>query len=404
MNTNTDFDAIVAPETAQENPPKVVKNSKATPAIPLEQLTLIDVSAKPKLFTKESWRKKPSTVELSNAVRSLGIMLESAPGELESIKVMTHEYADTQLGAAFIRIYVRMNAESMTLVEAFEPETLFPPIVHNMLHVGAKTGTTGTSLQQASTMLDKTDDASRRIRLALIEPTFLFVILLVALFGTTAMAMPMYKKMYVDLDIPMPPMTQLLLTFSDVVAISLGIFAALAVGYGIWWAVAGRKNDRWRTWLDKVSVTAPMFGVTIQATVAFTLFNVLASLVAVGETEGAALNETAKATKNRAVRKHLEAVSEQILLGKATFVDIVDGVLIPKLAKHILVFGQNAGKLSTTLTDLATIYKRESQLRTERLVTVIGQAANAAIAIAFMLITILIALPSFELMSSTLGA
>jgi len=346
---------------------------------------------------------KPKPMEIANSVRALAIVLEVNPAEIEAVKMVAEEYAGGRIGDAFDRIYDRLVRDNLTLVQAFEPESLFPPVVHNMLRVGAKTGKPGASLRTAVDLLDAGNDNSRKMRNAVREPIIIAVLSIAMLFVTAWMVMPVFVDMYEQLDLEIGLFTTFTLVLSDIVVWGLSIGAVAATLFGIWWFAHGRWDIRVRTAIDRFKLRAPLTGKSEQSGEAFQMFNIIDSYLSVGATERETLIGAASAVNNRAVKRHLRATANGLTSGEKTFAQFLDDDMFPRLARALLATGQRTGQTNQAVKHLRETYKKEAKIEGEQAVEKVVSVISAISSLLFTVMATIVSIPPLEIFGATLS-
>lgn len=345
----------------------------------------------------------PKPIEIANAVRSLAIILETSPAEIDAVKMMSEEFAGNRIGDAFDRIHDRLVKDNLTLVDAFAPEELFPPVVHNMLRVGAKTAKPGPALRTAVDLLDTGNDNKRQMRNAIREPLFLAVASMATLFITAWFVMPIFMEMYESMELKVGAISSFVLVFSDVSVWVIGILAALAAIYAIWWFAFGRSSLRVRIGIDRWKLHAPLIGKGEQAGEAFQMFNILDSYLSVGSTERESLLNTAIAIENRAVKRHLRAVANGLIRGEKTFAQFLDDDMFPRMARSILGAGQRSGQVIEVIQHLRDVYEKEAKIEGQQSVEKVTGLVSAISSILFTVTATIVTIPPLEIFGATLG-
>ncbi|SDH50940.1 type II secretion system F family protein [Microbacterium sp. 77mftsu3.1] len=346
---------------------------------------------------------KPKPLEVTNAIRSLAIILESSPSEIDAVKMMAEEFAGNRIGDSFDRIYDRLVKDNMTLVEAFAPEELWPAVVHNMLKVGATTAKPAPSLRTAVDLMDAGNNNSRELRNAIISPIALGIASLVTLLAVAWFVVPAFLGMYEAMDMPVGPFTQFIVVFSAVVQyILIGLFAAVGLTT-IWWFAHGRSSLRVRLAIDRYKLHAPLIGKRESTGAAFEMFNTIDSYLSVGSTEREALISTATALNNRAVKRHLRIVANGLTRGEKTFAQFLDDDMFPRMARSILATGQRSGQTVQVVKNLRKIYQDESKVEGEQSVKKTAGTISSISSGLFMLIGVIVSVPPLEIFGATLG-
>lgn len=345
----------------------------------------------------------PKPIEIANAIRSLAIILETSPAEIDAVKMMAEEYSGNRIGDAFDRIYDRLVKDNLTLVDAFAPEELFPPVVHNMLRVGAKTAKPGPSLRTAVDLLDTGNDNKRQMRNAVREPTFLAIASLAILFVTAWGVMPIFLEMYESMNLEIGAITAFVLVFADVSMWAIGIIGVLGIALTIWWFTHGRSSLRVRIAIDRWMLHAPLLGKGEQSGEAFQMFNILNSYLSVGTSERESLLNTANAIENRAIKRHLRATANGLVRGEKTFAQFLDDDMFPRMARSILGAGQRTGQTAQVVGILRGIYENEAKIEGQQSVEKVVALVSGLSSILFTVTATIVTIPPLEIFGSTLG-
>lgn len=392
-------DAVVAAEAKA----RAVRNKKARQDWMKKQRRRVQIKANGGKVGFWQGTSKPKPLEIANAIRSLSIILDTSSGEIDPVKMMAEEFAGNQIGDAFDRIYERLTKENMTLVQAFEPEEIFPPVVHNMLKVGAKTAKPGPALRSAVALMDSGNDNKRKMRNAVREPLIVALISMGILFATAYYVVPTFLDMYEALNMPVGAITQFVITFSDISVWVMAAMAVVGVVLTIWWFAFGRSSLRVRVAIDRWKLHAPLIGKSEQTGEAYQMFNILNSYLTVGSTEREALLDTAVAMQNRAIKRHLRATANGLVRGEKTFAEFLDDEMFPSLARSILATGQRSGRTTESIGNLRDIYENESKVEGEQAVEKVVGAVSAVSSLLFVVTASIVSVPPLEIFGATLG-
>lgn len=346
---------------------------------------------------------KPKPMEVANSIRALAITLETSPAEIDAVKMMAEEFAGNRIGDGFDRIHERLVKDNMTLVEAFAPEEVFPPVVHNMLRVGAKTAKPGPALRTAVDLMNAGNNSKRTMRNALREPLIVAALSLGILFATAYFVMPTFIDMYDSLDMQVGMFTAITVVISDVAMWAIGIGAVLAALLSIWWFAQGRSSMRVRIAIDRFKLHAPLVGISEQTTEVFQMFNILGAYLAVGATERESLLDTAAAVENRAIKRHLRATANGLTRGEKSFAQFLDDDMFPRLARSILATGQRNGQTTQVVKHLRDIYEEEARVESEQAVAKVVGLVSGISSLVFTATAFIVSIPPLEIFGATLS-
>lgn len=346
---------------------------------------------------------KPKPMEIANAIRSLAIILETTPAEIDAVKMLAEEYNGTRIGDAYDRIYDRLVKDNLTLVEAFAPESIFPQVVHNMLKVGAMTAKTGPALRTAVGLMDTGNNSKRTMLNAIREPLILAVLSMAVLFITAWTVVPIFMELYEKMNMEVGAITTVVVIFADISIWVIGILGVAAVVATVWWFAFGRSSIRTRIAIDRWLLHAPLIGRGQQSGQAYRMFNILSSYLTVGATERESLLNTAGAMENRAIKRHLRSVANGLTRGEKTFAQFLDDDMFPRMARGLMGAGQRSGQALQVVKHLRDTYEEESKIEVAQSVEKVSNLVSGISSMLFTITGTLVSIPPLEIFGSTLG-
>lgn len=342
-------------------------------------------------------QKKSDAGEMAASLRSLSFLLSTLSGELEPVRIMARELSGTWLGDMYSRIGWRLAHENMTLAAAFEAEPAIPAVVIAFMRVGSSTGQNASSIKHAAELLEEANSGNKKLKNVLMSPLFMMIMMLVGVIAVAQVSIPQLMGMYTSMHMEVPPVTRALDIGGQLIMWLTVALAVAGIGYFLWYTFSGRKNFRWRTWLDRKSLELPMYGTVARSQLAYITSLFLAALLRVGESERGALLETAQATSNRSMRLHLQDISAEIGEGRATVADVADGVHMPRIAGYVLRASEDSGRLIEGLEQIRDGFRSEQAVLTERFVGQVERLSTSIIGVMFAVVAIMITVPQFEL-------
>lgn len=353
---------------------------------------------------KRSWRpkflqfeKNVKKGEVSDAVRSLGIMLSTSKGETVPLATLAEQYKGTVLGNAFARIYQAVQSGQTDLPTAFRREKVFPKIVGDMLVVGSRSGTASINLQKAADILDEGADLIQKIRSALMQPAILLLVIIAFLYAVILFILPVFADMFASFGKPLPPLSQAIMLGGNIFAWAGGGIALLIGLWALYYRVWGRKIPALRIKIARMMLRIPVLGKVFRSQRLTQVFSILSGLLSVGMSEREALATAAEASGNWAMKDHLGRHIAEMDRGAAGFSEIADGFLIPLHAGFMLRNGFDSGAEVRALDDLAKVFRRDSAKRAENLTQALEPIANGLVGAIFALVIIATYLPVYDL-------
>lgn len=346
------------------------------------------------------YEKNVKKGEVAEAVRSLGMMLTISRGETLPLATLSQQYAGTNLGKAFSRMYADVQSGAKSLAQTFQDEQkIFPQIVGNLVYVGARSGATAANLEKAADILESGHDLTQKIRSALMQPLILLIMIITFLYGVILFVLPVFAGMFASFGRPLPPLSQAIMATGSGIAWGGGGLVVLLIGWTVYYKNWGNNNAALRIRLGRLQLWLPVIGKVIRSQKLTQIFSVLSGLLSVGMSERDALEVAADASSNWAVRDHLDRHIIEMDRGAADFADVADGFLIPLQAGFMLRNGFDAGAEVKALEDLTRVYQRDATKRADNLTQALEPIANGFVGAIFAFVIIATYLPVYDLFS-----
>lgn len=348
--------------------------------------------------------KKIDPIQAAKAFRQLAMMLTVDRNEIAPVDRIAKQYKGTPIGTVFARVRTEMTDNQLSFASAFAKHgRVFPKVVTGLVAIGAQGGRESEALVEAARIITENARTGKRVKSAITEPMFTLVLTTLFLFVVLFGIIPQFKVVFDTLGKPLPVLTQILMTFSVVMAYFLGVLAVAITAWTIYWKKRGYANEPLRVRIDKwrLNMKPRAFAELIQTGQMSQLFNNMNVLRSINMSERNALVTVARSTNNWALREDLLKHAQRLELGNAVFGQFADNrELYPPDAGYMLRAGEDSGNGTRTLREMSENYKIESDLAADQFVATVGPLANAAVGAIYMFVMLASYLPVFEMYTS----
>lgn len=352
--------------------------------------------------------KKIDVVSAAKAFRQLAMMLSVDKNEIAPLDRVAKQYTGTSIGTVFAKMRTDMADNNLSFSAAFSKHgKLFPKVVTGLVSIGAQAGREGDALVKAAIIIQDNAKTGRRVKSAISEPLFTLGLTVTFLFVVLFGIIPQFKAVFDALGKPLPFLSQLLMNISIGTGWFLGAFIIVTVIWIIYWKKNGQYNEELRVKFDtfKLNMKPKVFGELIQTGLMFQLFNNLAILREINMNERNTIVTAARSTSNYALRKHLLLHARRMEDGEAVFGELAnEPKIFPPDSGYMLMVGEDSGKGTMVLKDMALNYKEEAGLAADQFVAQIGPIANTAVGMVYMFVMLASYLPIFEMYTNISGS
>src|SRR5580698_6795115 len=288
------------------------------------------------------------------------------------------------------------------LSEALAAQGSFPPVYVTAITAGERSGNLSGVLEQYISYLRVSAGFKKALITALIYPAILVVAVVVTITYLVTYAMPQFAKLYSDLGIPLPPITQFMLDLAiplrDYFLVVVGAAAAFTAAIFIW-----TRSDKGALIIDRLKPKIPVFGdIWLKSQVA-QFVRTLSTLLAGGTPLVAGLETSSQAIGSRLIATSVQAAAGRVREGKTLHESLAETRLIPDPALEMIEVGEASGALAAMLTSVAEFYEEEVSTRLQRTLIWVSPAILVIMAIVVGFILISLYLPLFSLQVGTGG-
>ena len=93
-------------------------------------------------------------------------------------------------------------------------EDVFSPLFINMIHAGEVGGVLDKVLLQMADYYEKSSKLKKKVKSSMVYPSFVLLVAGVVVYGLIAFIIPKFSKMFLEMDLQLPFMTQFLIDMS----------------------------------------------------------------------------------------------------------------------------------------------------------------------------------------------
>lgn len=304
------------------------------------------------------FQRKANSLEVLTLMRNLAVTLRAGVPIARALALFEQELP---LSRRALIAHLRRSMETgHPLGTALQSSPrAFPPLVINLVRTGELGGTLQQSLEEVVRHLKETQDLKRKIRSAMMYPTFVLIAVVGLGLSVGTLVLPELIPLFESLDVELPWTTRMLLHVAAFfeqygMVVTVGTFAAITALLVI------VRVEVAKPLLHRLFLGIPYIR-TIQvhaaiAQIAGTLGTLLRSGIPIQE----AIMATAEATSNRVYRNALQRTIPAVRTGH-TFARALRGWsnLFPEMVVTLVDIGEETGTLAETLTYLKEYYEGE---------------------------------------------
>lgn len=284
--------------------------------------------------------------------RSLGILI-SLSANPQVLQLLTQVREDVRGGAA--------------LSAAMEAQTgVFSHFYLNMIRAGEAGGALDVVLQRLSEFMERSKELKETVKSALIYPTILVGVAVLSVAVLLVWVVPQFTQMFEESGKALPLPTQIVIAAGDTVQHYWWAMIMAAIGIYSWFSRQLQQAETRYKW-DKRFLALPLVGDLVAKLEVTRFARTLGTLIGNGVTLLTALAIAKETLNNTVMSEGLGTVATQLKEGQGLGKPLMETGLFPKLAVHMVMVGEETGKLQEMLIRVADIYDREVQNAVKRM-------------------------------------
>lgn len=248
---------------------------------------------------------------------------------------------------------------------------VFSELFIAMTKAGEESGTLADSLAVVARQMDKAHALQKKIKGAMIYPSIILVAILIIAVLMFIYVVPTLSNTFKELGAELPMATQIIISVSDFMAsnaiLTLGILASVIGG-----TILFLRSKVGSLALLTVSLRLPVIGELVRETMSARAARALSSLLSSGVEMLSALKIAGEVVGDNQFGKVVREAEERVRKGEALSVSFVEhSKLYPVFVGEMIAVGEETGKVSDMLGQVATYYENDVEERTKDLSTII---------------------------------
>jgi len=367
-----------------------------------EQVTLTSVKEKGREIgiPKIGGRKKVKSKDLSVFTRQFSVMIDAGLPLVQCLEILAQQQDNKYFQQILLQVRQDVEEGSTLAAAMARHPRVFDQLYANMVEAGETGGILDLILQRLSTFIEKIVKLKRDIISAMIYPSAVILLAIVAVAVIMIVVIPQFQQIFLGLlgpgeQLPLP--TRIVVGFSNFLAGWGGLAILLSV---IGTAVAvrfyyktpgGHRNIDWL--LLKVPILGDIFRKISVARFSRTLSTLLSSGVPILQS----LDITAKTSGNVIIEAAITKVRAGVERGE-NFVDPLRATeVFPNMVAQMIGIGEQTGALDAMLGKIADFYEAEVDSAIANLLTLIEPLLIGFLGVTIGSIVIAMYLPLFTL-------
>jgi len=277
---------------------------------------------------------------------------------------------------------------------------VFSTLFVSMVRSGEESGGLPKVLIEVGSTLKKTYDLNKKIKGALTYPSVILTFMVIIGVLMMIYVVPTLTATFKDVGGELPASTKFIIWLSDSIKNNILLFLVIIIGV-IGLFVLLSKSKTTKKYFDFISVRLPLIGTLVKEINTARTARTLSSLLSSGVDVSRALSITEDVLQNvyykNIIKKAIENVEKGILLSQ---IFKENTHLYPIMMGEMMEVGEETGKMSQMLLDIASFYESEVDEKTKNLSVIVEPILMICIGVAVGFFAVSMISPMYSVMDT----
>jgi len=332
-----------------------------------QKLIPVSVRAKEKQFNLQFG----TGVKMKDIViftRQFATMINSGLPLVQSLDILAEQTENQHLRKTIQDVLYDVES-GHTLADAMRKHPkIFTDLYVNMVAAGEAGGILDTILLRLATFLEKNDALIRKIKGAMVYPSVIMSVAVIAITILLLFVIPTFQTMFASAGIPLPMPTRVVIMMSAILQAYWWAFLAaiIAGAFAIRYAYG---TDDGRLAIDKIMLKLPILGDMQRKAAVARFTRTLGTLVSSGVSILEGLEITARTAGNRVIHDAVMGSRASIAGGETIAGPLKESGVFPPMVVQMINVGEQTGGLDEMLSKIADFYDEEVDAAVEVLLS-----------------------------------
>ena len=299
--------------------------------------------------------------ELTVVTRQLAILLGAGLPLIRALHTL-----ERQAKNPAVKTVLAQTAETVeggaTFAEALgqNPKS-FDKLYINMIRAGEASGAMEIILDRLAGFMEKASKIVSKVKSAMIYPSVILSISLLAVVGLMIFIVPNFSKMFADLlgpDEPLPGPTMLIITISNTLVSRWYYYVGGVVAVIAFFKITNRIPAG-KFVLDLIKYNMPLAGPIISKTAISRFGRTLGTLMSSGVPVLNALAIVKETSGNEVVSRAVQKIHDAVKEGEGIAKPLGETKIFPEMVISMVEVGEETGKLAELLDKIADTYEED---------------------------------------------
>ena len=299
---------------------------------------------------------KPAQITLFT--RQLSTLQDAGLPIVQSLQILTDMQRPGHFKKTLANVTEEVQSGTMLSEGMARHPKIWDKLYTNLVKAGETAGALDVILRRLAEFREKSQRLKKKVIGALIYPTAVMTIATGILSFIMIVIVPQFTKIFIELGIKMPALTELLISVSSFMANYwwVAVLAIFLTIFGLKWA---RSTVTGGAIVDRLQLYLPVLGNVVKKSSVARFTRTLGTLVSSGVGFLDALEITRNATPNIVVQNAIASVRDSVKEGETINEPLRRSGIFDDIVVNMIKVGEETGELDKMLIKIADNYDEE---------------------------------------------
>ncbi len=321
------------------------------------------------IFNKFFSRVKTS--ELILMTKNLSGMIKAGLSLYRALSVLQKQTKNVALNKILVSLSNEVNSGGTLSEGLTKHPKVFSKLFVSMTRAGEESGNLAGALTEIGMNLEKSNSLTKKVKGALMYPGVILSAMILIGVLMFAFVVPTLAKTFNEIGVELPASTRFIIFLGDFFSqnLVLSLLGIIGIGVGGFFLFTAKFMAKY---IDYIIIRLPMIGTMVKEINTARTARTMSSLLVSGVSITRAIEITGDVVQNLYYKKILSGAREAVEKG-APFSRVFEEntKLYPVMMAEMIQVGEETGKLSDMLLQIALFYEEEVENKTKNLSTII---------------------------------
>lgn len=329
--------------------------------------------------------------------RQFSVMINAGVPIVRCLGVLGDQSSNPKMRKALQAISADVQQGSQLSQAMAKHTECFDELYVSMIEAGEMGGVLDEVLLRLSKLLEDMARLKNQIKSAMTYPVAVAILAVIVFFGMTIFLIPVFAKIFTDLKVPLPALTQFMLFLSGVMRSWLILIPIVTIAATVFLLRRYYKTPIGRLQIDWFFLKMPLFGDLNEKSAVARFCRVFGTLTRSGVPILSSLDIVCNTVGNQVIANTIAGAKEEIQQGGMMSLALQKANVFPALAIQMISIGEETGELDAMMMKVADFYEDEVEQAVKALTSIIEPLMMVAVAGMVGIILLSMYLPMFKI-------